>query len=254
MDQNTVVYIILSAILLYLYYQKRDISIFAAFIVVVGSTLIFSDRSVNNVEGFGGGGKVDSACAKMGFTAPKLVKNVDGDIGGSLEKEIKKIKKVADKHWPYDEKGNSKDKTETTSIQEFFGVYMKEATKVKDNDDSKKGEDFVAVCKSLYDQVYNKDESKRQKIVIKVNEIPKGYLAAIIPGGNHLLKILEKVGKSSEIEDDGAKKLVKYLTCLCKHWILIIKKVDSMASGSSGSGEKKKKKKKTDDDDDDDDE
>ena len=31
------------------------------------------------------------------------------------ETEIKKIKKVADTHWPYDEKGNSKDKTETTS-------------------------------------------------------------------------------------------------------------------------------------------
>jgi hypothetical protein len=47
MNQQSVVYIILSAILLYLYYRKKDFTIFVAFAVVAGATLIFRDLTVN---------------------------------------------------------------------------------------------------------------------------------------------------------------------------------------------------------------
>jgi hypothetical protein len=50
MNQRTIIYIILSAILLYLYYRRRDLAIFAVFIVVVGATLIFGNGSAS--EGF----------------------------------------------------------------------------------------------------------------------------------------------------------------------------------------------------------
>ena len=92
MNQRIIIYIILSAILLYLYYRRRDITVFAAFIVVVGSTLIFRNGSTS--EGFGigigggGGDKVDSECAKIGYTAPKIDKK---DIPGSLEKVMKSV-------------------------------------------------------------------------------------------------------------------------------------------------------------------
>ena len=62
MNQKVVIYIILSAILLYLYYKRGGIAIFAAFVVMVAGTLFASKR-----EGFGfgggGGGKGDKACA-----------------------------------------------------------------------------------------------------------------------------------------------------------------------------------------------
>ena len=51
MNQKTVIYIILSAILLYLYYRKRDLSILMAFIVLVASTLIFEKDMREGMSG-----------------------------------------------------------------------------------------------------------------------------------------------------------------------------------------------------------
>lgn len=235
MNQKAVIYIILSALLLYLYYRSRDLYVFAAFAVLVGVTLMSPAYFSNGVEGFA----ADKECDKLGFTEPKLVKS---DFSGSLEKEIKKIKKVADKYWPYDDKMDSKDESDKKSMKEFYEVFMKEATKQKD--DSKKGEDFINICRELYNQVH---KSKQQ---IEVDVKP-GLFKPYISGGNIVLKILNNVGKSSEIKDAGAKKIATYLTCLCKHWIAILKKAEDVASDSSGAAsggddkEKSKNKKKT---------
>ena len=98
MNQKAVIYIILSAILLYLYYRKGDLAIFVAFVVVVTGTLILGKGGGD--EGFGmgggGGGVVDKECANLGFKEVKIDKK---DINGSLEKAMKNIEKVADKYW-----------------------------------------------------------------------------------------------------------------------------------------------------------
>lgn len=249
MNQKVVVYIILSAILLYLYYKRGDLAVFAAFVVVVAGTLIFRSGNASAREGMsiGGVGGGDKECAKLGFTAPKIVKD---DIGGSLEKEMNKIKKVADKYWPYDEKGNSNNEDEKKSIQEFIGVFFKEAEKMKEDDDGKKNSNsFYEISLGLYNQVNNPDKSKRQKIKIDAINISSELTKPLISGGNVLLKLLNDVGKSNKIKDAGAKKLANYLTCLCKHWIAIYKKLEEVVSGSGGGGgdddeEKPKKKKK----------
>jgi len=250
MNQKVAVYIILSAILLYLYYRKKDFTIFAAFVVVVAGTLIFGDRNGDS-EGFSGGKAGDKECAKLGFTAPKIVKD---DLGGSLEKEMNKIKKVADKYWPYDQLGNSNNEDEKKSIQEFIGVFFKEAEKMKEDDDGKKNSNsFYEISLGMYNQVNNPDKSKRQKIKIDAINISSELTKPIISGGNVLLKLLNDVGKSNKIKDAGAKKLANYLTCLCKHWIAIYKKLEEVVSGSgedAGGGDeeekpKKKKKKET---------
>jgi hypothetical protein len=232
MNQKAVIYIILSALLLYLYYRSRDLYVFTAFAVLVGVTLMSPAYFSNGVEGFA----ADKECNKLGFTEPKLVKS---DFSGSLEKEIKKIKKVADKYWPYDDKMDSKDESDKKSMKEFYEVFMKEAT--KQNDDSKKGEDFINICRELYNQVH---KSKQQ---IEVDVKP-GLFKPYISGGNIVLKILNNVGKSSEIKDAGAKKIATYLTCLCKHWIAILKKAEDVASdssgGASGGDDKEKSKNK----------
>jgi hypothetical protein len=224
-----------------LYYRRRDLAVFAAFIVVVGATLIFGDGSASASlsEGFNAGSdKVDKECAKLGFTAPKLDKD---DLGGSLEKEMKKIKKVADKHWPYDENGDSKDEAEKKSIQAFINVYFKEVEKHTKAPEAKNGEEFYTTCFRLYEQVNSPDEKKRQKITLKSSDIEKGSLTSLLSGGKFLLKILEDVSKSDELkDDDGAKKISKYLICLCKHWIGIITKI----SGGGDEEEKPKNKNK----------
>jgi hypothetical protein len=255
MNQKVVVYIILSAILLYLYYKRGDLAIFAAFVVVVAGTLIFRSGNASAREGMsiGGGGGGDKECAKLGFTAPKLLKS---DIGGSLEKEMNKIKKVADKYWPYDEKGNSNNEDEKKSLLEFMEVYFKEAGKMKDDDGKKNSNDFYEISLGLYNQVNNPDKSKRQKIKMDAINITSELTKPIISGGNILLKLLTTAGKSNKIKDAGAKKLAKYLTCLCKHWIAIYTKMEEVANGGGGGKDdegggddedkpKKKKKKAT---------
>ena len=227
MNQKMMIYIILSAILLYLYYRNRDLSILMAFIVLVASTLIFEK---DTREGMSGNNK----CEERGFTAPKVVKKDDGNIGESLEKEMKKIKTVADKHWPYDEKGESTNKAENESMKEFIGIYFKEVKENKlSEDDSKNAEAFMALCKDLYNKVNNPDESKRDKLKLRTSDIPKGYLKTFVSGGNALVKVLENVGKSTELTNTGAKKLNKYLICLCKHWNAIFNLIDGMAVGKS---------------------
>lgn len=206
----------------------------------------------NGAEGFsvggGGGDKVDSACAKMGFTAPKIDKD---DLGGSLEKEMKKIKKVADKHWPYDGRGESKDEAEKKSMGDFINVYAKEVKKMEGGGDGA-ADNFLKVCRMLYYQVNDPDESKRTKITIEPKQITNGSLNDVISGGIFMLKLLENVNKSDELKNAGAKNLIKYLICVCKHWNAIIKKIDGLAGGGGdddGGGNKKKKKSKKDDED-----
>ena len=49
MNQKVIIYIILSGLLLYLYYRTRDITIFASFIVVVTMTMF--EHGVEEREG-----------------------------------------------------------------------------------------------------------------------------------------------------------------------------------------------------------
>jgi hypothetical protein len=54
MNQKVIIYIILSGLLLYLYYRTRDITIFASFIVVVTMTMfehgVEKERDLKIVE------------------------------------------------------------------------------------------------------------------------------------------------------------------------------------------------------------
>ena len=252
--QKTVIYIILSAILLYLYYLRRDLAVFAAFAVVVAGTLIVGKDFVS-IEGMnrrrgggsggggGGGGGGGDGCANMGFTAPKIKKDDDGDLGESLETEIKKIKEIADKYWPYDMKGESDKENEKESIKEYYGVYAKIVQENKfSKDEDTTLNIFMEACKSMYEQVNSSDKSKRKKLTIKASDLPKGYLKEIVSVANKFHDILNKVRRSSELKDAGAKKIAKYLSCLCKHWITIFTDVDNLATGKALNSSKNEDK------------
>ena len=102
MNQRIVIYIILSAILLYLYYVRRDLAVFAAFIVVVGATLIFGDGSAS--EGF------DSKESKK--TGDKTKNLDDKKEKTGTKKDSIKGAKHEDKD---DDKNKNKKKTKTSN-------------------------------------------------------------------------------------------------------------------------------------------
>ena len=253
MNQKGVIYIILSAILLYLYYRKRDIAIFAGFVVVVVGTLILGKGGdAREGFGFGGGGKkggggIDKECAKMGFKPIKLDKD---DLAGTLEQVIKGIEQVAVKQWPYDGMGGNKDgggddedkKKKQKELDAFVEVWIKETNAIKIDDNTKLDQLDKFVRFSAAD-IYDK---KRYDQLFKLK--PE-QIKNMISGGDVVLKLLEKINKSDEI-DSNFKKQLKYLICLCKYWTNIYKEAQkATADDEGGAGddddEKPKKKKKT---------
>lgn len=233
MNQKVIIYIILSAILLYLYYKRGNLAIFAAFVVVVAGTLIFRGHN-DELEGLEmGGGGGDKECAKMGFTPIKLDKD---DLPGSLEKVYNSIKKIADKHWPYDgmggNKGGDKEKDEerkkkNAELETIMEVWTKEAE--AELGDKKKKSDQVNAFVTGSTNMYEK-KGYKELAAEKPENIKK-----MISGGELTLKIIEKVSKSSKIES-GSKNTLKYLNCLCKYWISIYKELQK-AKGGDGGGD-----------------
>ena len=243
MNQKGVIYIILSAILLYLYYRKRDLAIFAGFVVVVVGTLILGK---GGEEGFGtggggkkGGGGIDKECAKMGFKPIKLDKN---DLAGTLEQVIKGIEEVAVKQWPYDGKATEDEdkKKKQKELEAFVEIWMKESKKALGDDKTKSDQanNFVFFSAEIY-------EKKRYDELFKLK--PE-QIKNMISGGGIVLNLLEKINKSDEI-DSNFKKQLKYLICLCKYWTNIYKEAQKATAddegGAADDDENPKKKKKT---------
>ena len=100
----------------------------------------------------------------------------------------------------------------------------------------------METCKSIYEQVNSSDKSKRKQLTIKASDLPKGYLKEIVSVANKFHDILKKIRRSSELKDAGAKKLAKYLSCLCKHWITIFTDVDNLATGKALNSSKNEDK------------
>ena len=263
MNQKGVIYIILSAILLYLYYRNRDLAIFAGFAVVVVGTLILGR---GGEEGFGmgggkkgGGGGIDKECAKMGFKQPKIDKK---DINGSLEKAMKNIEKVAETKWPF-EKGDIEGKRTEDKTVEVNWKVISDSTFLKDlgkeiNDAltaKKEHKEYDAMmglwgpAEQLYKAfiIQKKTDEEKSEVVEK----QKVKLDKIIEGGPIIIELINKLKKSDEIKeaDDGVKDMLKYITCLVKQWISIITGIKKATADDEGGGddddEKPKKKKKT---------
>jgi hypothetical protein len=269
MNQKVVVYIILSAILLYLYYKRGDIAIFAAFIAVVAGALFTGAREGMSVGG--GGGKGDKECAKMGFKPIKLDKN---DLAGSLEKVMKNIEKVAEKQWPF-EKGDFEGKrTEDKTFEENWKIIQESSIvkevlkKGRDDPDMVSALTIYTTTTDIYNTFLDKTTTTaKNEVITKYNT---SALDEKIKSGSTVIKLLERLKKSDEIKEGGAKvqKIMTYIMCLIKHWISIFKAIQKANGGGKDAGDdggddddgekKKKKKKKTtkkkDDDDDEGDE
>lgn len=234
LNQKTVIYIILSAILLYLYYKRGGIALFVAFVVVVAGTLFAGAGAREGLDGKKGGGNKE--CAKLGFTAPKIDKS---KMKGSITNAMKNIQKVANKYWPFEDyfgekptKDNAKDIYSTIKNNVEF---KSRSRKIEENKVSQENVyTFILLSVELY-EAFKKDE----KIDESITKI-KDKLANGIKGGNEYLSLLnknhaflKKEYKTAGVDDKGVLKLSQYLVCLCSQWLSIWKQIQK-ANGSGG--------------------
>lgn len=268
MNQKTVIYIILSAILLYLYSKRGGVALFAAFVVVVIGTLFAGAR-----EGFGGGGK-GKECAKLGFTAPKIDKK---DIKGSLDKILKNFKKSVEKYadvWEggFDIKKSGKEIEAISDMKSAMDIQ----TKWQADKNNNLSEFFNNSAYLFGPYIFTPDEEKQQKFIDgKLSELVKNKeeFKKIINGGNRIVKMLEDIKKLDETKqlDKKVKAIFDVLICSIKQTVLIWKSLDKAIGGGGGGDEadeadeeeekpkknkkkatKKKKSKKADEEDDND--
>lgn len=245
MNQKVVVYIILSAILLYLYYKRGDIAIFAAFVVVVLGTLFASAREGMNLGG--GGGKGDKECAKMGFTVPKIDKK---DIKGSLDKILKNFKNVVEKYADLGEGGINIGK----SNKELKAIFENDTAKdilTKWREDSTNNlSELLNNSFMLFDPyIFTPSEEKQQKYID--DKLPalvknKEEVKKTINGGNRAVKMFEDVKKLDETGKLDKKVLTVLDVTICsfKQTVLIWKSVVKAMGGDGGDDEEEKPKKK----------
>lgn len=276
MNQKTVIYIILSAILLYLYYRKGDLAIFVAFVVVVTGTLILGKGG--SVEGFGkkgkGKGGGGGGCSKLGFKEVKIDKK---NINGSLKKIFANFKTVTSKYVNYNDKSAEPKEEYKTALDtigniEIIKSEMEKINKVEEN----QGYVMAIMFGSMFllqPYLIKTDEESRTKFMKSLKEFKNKdektgltVFESILKGGELGSKILEKIKKSDELKesDKEVKKVFSVIECAFKQVLAIWKELDkAVVKGDGGDeggdgdggdggdgddeGKKKKKKKKADD-------
>ena len=275
MNKKTVIYIILSAILLYLYYRKGDLAIFAAFVVVVTGTLILGKGG--SMEGFGKKGKGKGkggggGCSKLGFKEVKVDKK---DINGSLKKIFANFKTVTSKYLNYEENGASPKDEYKTALDTMGGFEIIKSETEKMNKVKENQEYLMAIAfGSIYllnPYLIVKDEKERTKFMETLKEFKKKdektdrtTFESILKGGELGSKVLEKIKNSDEMKesDKEVKKVFSVIECAFKQVLSIWKALDKVViegdggdeggdeggEGGDDEGKKKKKKKKAADD------
>jgi hypothetical protein len=251
MNQQTVIYIILSAILLYLYYLKRELSIFMAFAVVVIGTLILEKESDEEGFGLGGGGGVDKKCAKIGFKEVKIDKD---DINGSLKKVFDNFKSVTSKYVTYEErevvpKNEYKSAIETIGKFEIIKSEMENLNKDKENQDYLMSIMFGSMS-MLHSYLMQTAEEPRTSFIKMLDKLKtkdeKGRVGfeLISKGGELGLKVINNIQKSDEMKaaSDEVKNAFSVMSCSFKQVLTIWKKLEKSSGGGGGDDDGEKKK------------
>jgi hypothetical protein len=247
MNQKAVIYIILSAILLYLYYRRGDLAIFAAFAVVVTGTLILGKG--HGVDGFsmGGGSGGDEECAKIGFKEVKIDKN---DINGSLKKIFTNFKTVTSNYLDYDDKSPQPKEEYIASLNklENFKIIKSEMERINKVEET---QGYVMTIASdsislLYTYLINPEEESRTQYMetLKMfkNKDDKGKtrFERILKGGELGSTVLENIKNSDKLKKSSTtvKKVFSVIECSFKQVLAIWKALDkAVVKGDGGDGD-----------------
>jgi hypothetical protein len=263
MNQKVIIYIILSAILLYLYYKRGNLAIFVAFVVVVAGTLIFRGDN-DELEGFGmgGGGGGDKDCAKMGFTETKMDKK---NLIGSLKKINDNFKKAVLKYAKFNDDGAPEPKKETIELLKPIAEDSElKAILEKEQKENKDLLSYAIIVFIFFMNTYNKSDSGEMTFKVFGKEKPvqeiidswakendgKNEYDKAVSSGESILKMLNKVKSLDVIKksDKKTKELCNFGICAVKHTIGLIKNLSKITRGGDDGGgddEEDKPKKKT---------
>jgi hypothetical protein len=214
---------------------------------------LFASASAREGFGFGSGGgsKGDKACAKLGFTTPKIDKK---DINGGLDKTLKNFKKVIEKYADVGEKGIDPTKIDK-EIKAIESVISSDSAKDMVTKWKEGGNDFGLFIRysheTFYPYIFRPSEKDQKEIIKDLPRIIKERIKIVINGGNGMVKLLEDIKKLDEMKqlDKNAKTVLDVIICAFKQTVLIWKSLDKASGSSSGDDddddeEKSTKKKK----------
>ena len=265
LNQKTVIYIIISAILLYLYYKRGGIAIFVAFVVVVAGTLFAGAN-----EGFsigGKGGNADKECAKMGFTETKIDKKNPIE---SLKKINDNFKKTLLKYATFDN-NEFQLKEETQELLKDIAKSSEWTSRFdKEQKENKELFTYTLFVTVFFMNTYAKSDSGEMTFYVfreaqPVQNILDGWkkekdgtneIKKAIISGESLLKMIREIKDLDIVKkaDKKTKEAWNFLICAIKYTIDNLKKLDKSLNdkGDGGDGgdddadrdEKPKKKKK----------
>lgn len=215
------IYIVIAVLLLWLYYTKKDISILAAFIVVVLAT--FMNKRKEGLFNKGGDSGDGPKCSEYGFKEPEFTsKNKDSKFKAAIEN----IKTVASKYWKYDDimgkTKNEKNAEILKNVKNAMDVAGLRYTEENGENDKDATNEFISFCANAYATVTGKsaDEKKNAKSALKEIDMDK-----VIEGGEAIVKAYNYVYSSDEVKDltEEEQKLMGYIICLFSQYLKIAK-------------------------------
>lgn len=219
------IYIVIAVLLLWLYYTKKDISILAAFVVVVLATFMNKRKEglFNKSGGDKGGDSGDGPnCSDYGFKEPDefTKKNKDSKLKAAIEN----IKTVAGNHWDYDDiMGTTKNEKKKTVLENVKAAMDSAGAKyVEENgeNDKEKANAFIMFCANAYAIVTGKTPDEKKKAKKAVEELD---LDTVIAGGESVVASYNYVYSSDEVKDltEEEQKLTGYIVCLFSQYLKI---------------------------------
>ena len=214
------IYIVIAVLLLWLYYTKKDISILAAFVVVILAT--FTNKRKEGLFNKGGGDGDGPNCIEYGFKEP----NIKSDKKDKTFKDaIENIKTVANKYWKYDDimgKTNNKKNAEVLeNVKAALDVAGTRYVEENGENDQEKSNAFISFCANAYGIVTGTaDEKKNAKKAVEELD-----LDTVIEGGESIVASYNYVYSSDEVKElkEEEKKLTGYIVCLFSQYLKVAK-------------------------------
>lgn len=277
-NQKTTIYIILSAILLYLYYRKRDLTIFAGFAAVVVGTLILGKgrdiegntgrRSGNKGKGSGGGKDSGSDyCSSLNFADPTIDKT---RVVTSLIELNDNFKKICGKYLRFEGRGPDLNKEGGAILGSLFEdeKIKEKLNSILENFQKENQENFFAYMigtNSLLLNNYTETDKGELRFIVfgsdqpvkkTLNDLTKDdykFFKSAISCAKALVTTIDKIMNLEEIkkQDTKTKDLFKFMKCAVNHTIKVLNNLkealppyvdpNPKSEGDSKGGEEKKK-------------
>ncbi|NBO70774.1 MAG: hypothetical protein EBU66_16350 [Bacteroidetes bacterium] len=243
MTQKATIYIILSAILLYLYYRKRDLAIFAGFVVVVVGTLILGkgrdiEGNTGRRSGNKGSGSGGDYCSSLNFADPTIDKT---RVVTSLIELNDNFKKVCGKYVSFEGRGpelNTEGRAILKPLFEDEQIKKKLDSKIKNfqNENQETYFAYMIGTRSLLLNNYTETDKGELRFIVfgsdqpvkkTLNDFTKDdykFFKSAISCAKALVTTIDEIMNLEEIkeQDKKTKDFFKFMKCAVNHTIKVL--------------------------------